>query len=116
MANPIFVEENTLSLQEVKSILNKVAKRDTELNYRSNKAKEFVENFANSLNEKQKDELLEKLKGLGLTRLREEHMKKIIDFLPTTVDDLRSVLQAYPLSMPKKDQESIVKVVKEFVS
>ncbi|NQV91430.1 hypothetical protein HQ489_03060 [Candidatus Woesearchaeota archaeon] len=114
MANPIFVEENTLSLQEVRSILNKVTKRDTELNYRSNKAKEFVDNFADSLNEKQKDELLEKLQGLDLTRLREEHMKKIVDFLPTTVDDLRVVLQAYPLSMPKKDQEAIIDVVKGF--
>jgi len=114
MANPLFVEENTLSLIEVKSILKTVEKRDTELNYRSNKAKEFVDNFADSLNEKQRDELLEKLQGLDLTRLRGEHMNKIVDFLPTTVDDLRAVLQAYPLSLPKKDQEAIVGVVKDF--
>ena len=53
--------------------------------------------------------------GLNLTRLKEEHIAKIIDFLPKTLTELKVVLQAYPLTIPKKDQESTLAVVKDFV-
>jgi len=62
-----------------------------------------------------KGELKKKLQDLKLTRLKEEHITKIIDFLPATANDLKIVLMAYPLSLPKKDQDGIVEVVKEFV-
>jgi len=114
MANPQFVEETPLSLIDVKGILEKMEKRDEELNYLSNKAKEYLDNFL-SLTKKRKEELHEKLVNLKLTRIKEEHISKIIDFLPQKVDDLKIVLQAYPLSLPKKDMESIVKTVAEFV-
>jgi len=114
MANPQYIEQKSLSLVDVKIKLEKIEKRDKELNYLSNKAKEYLEIFV-KLNLKQKKELEKKLSGLDLTRLKEEHIAKIIDFLPKTVDDLKIVLTAYPLSMPKKDQEAIVNAVKEFV-
>ncbi|HIJ10587.1 TPA: hypothetical protein HA278_00890 [Candidatus Woesearchaeota archaeon] len=114
MATPQFIEESTLSLADVKAIMAKVTKREEELNYRSNKAKEFVENFQPALSLEKATELKEKLLGLGLTRLKEEHVSKIIDFLPTKVVDLKTVLAAYPLSMPKKDMDAIVATVKEF--
>lgn len=114
MANPQFIEEKPLSLVDVKSVLGKVEKRDKELNFLSNRAKEFVGETV-SLSPAQKKELYQKLDGLKLTRLKEEHLMKIIDFLPKTVDDLKVVLAAYPLSMPKKDMEGIVKTVSEFL-
>ena len=113
MANPQYIEQKSLSLVDVKIKLEEIEKRDKELNYLSNKAKEYLEIFV-KLDLKQKEELEKKLSGLDLTRLKEEHIAKIIDFLPKTVDELKIVLTAYPLSMPKKDQEAIVKTVKEF--
>ena len=115
MADPQFVEEKSLSLVEVKSILAKIEKRDEKLNFLSNKTKEYLENFV-KLSEKKKEELQQKLVGLNLTRLQEEHIVKIVDFLPKTVEELKVVLQAYPLSMPKKDQEAIVQAVAEFAA
>ncbi len=114
MGSPQFIEEQPVPLAEVKGILSAVEKRDTELNYRSNKVKEFLENFP-SLSAEKKKELHEKLLGLNLTRLKEEHIVKIIDFLPKTLTELKVVLQAYPLTIPKKDQESTLAVVKDFV-
>ena len=113
MVNPQFVEEKSLSLVDAKAILAKIEKRDEEMNYLSNKAKEYLDNFV-TLSVKKKEELQKNLADLNLTRLKEDHIMKIIDFLPKTIEDLKTVLQAYPLSMPKKDQEAIVKVVKEF--
>ena len=114
MSNPQFVEEKPLALADVKSILHDIEKRDKELSYLSNKAKEYLDAFV-KLDLKKKAELHQKLTDLNLVRLKEEYIVKIIDFLPKTVNDLKVVLQAYPVSLPKKDQESIIKAVAEFV-
>ena len=114
MANPQFIEEKGLSLVDVKIALYKMEKRDTTLNYLSTKSKDYLESFV-TLSASKQEELQKKLLDLQLTRLKEEHITKIVDFLPTTVNELKIVLLAYPLSMPKKDQESIVAVVQELV-
>lgn len=114
MANPQFVESKPMTLVDVQSALEQMQKRDEELNFRSNKAKEYVDVFV-TIDTKKKEALLKKLQDLNLTRLREEHFTKIIDFLPKTANELKVVLQAYPLSLPKKDQDSIVAVVTETI-
>ena len=114
MPTPQFVEEKPVSLTEVQDLLEKIQKRDIELNYLSNKLKEYLSSFEIATL-KQKEELSKKLKGLELTRLKEEHLVKIIDFLPQSEKELKIVLQAYPLSMSKKDMDSIVEVVKGVV-
>ncbi len=113
MANPQFIEEKPLSLVDVKSLLEQMEKRDKELNFLSNRTKEFV-GITVALSPERKEELYKKLSDLKLTRLKEEHFMKIIDFLPKTTDELKVILQAYPLSLPKKDMEGIVRTVSEF--
>lgn len=115
MTNPEFVEEKPVSLADVKTILQHIEKRDVELGYVSAKCKEYLDSVA-LLPEDKKEALYGKLVGLNLTRLKEEHFIKIVDFLPMSVQELKVVLQAYPLSLPKKDQESIIAVVREFKS
>src|SRR3989344_8425104 len=100
MPTPQFVEEKPVSLTEVQDLLEKIQKRDIELNYLSNKLKEYLSSFE-IVGLKQKEELYKKLKGLDLTRLKEEHIIKIVDFLPQSEKELKTVLQAYPLSMSK---------------
>lgn len=115
MTNPQFIEEKPLGLVDTKVLLDSMRKRDIEFNPISNKVNEYLETFV-SLTTAKKEELHKKILGLDLTRLKEEHIAKIIDFLPTTASDLKIVLQAYPLSLPKKDQDSIAAVVKDFLS
>ena len=115
MVNPQFIEQRSVSLGEAKEAIEVIEKRDKELNYLSNKTKEYLDQFV-TITKAKRDELDKKLQDLNLTRLKEEHIAKICDFLPKTVDDLKVVLQAYPLSMPKKDHEEIVKVVKATIS
>jgi len=110
MPSPQFVSETPLALADVKSILESVEKRDDSLNFLSNKAKEHQEIFV-TLPHAKKDELYAALTGLSLTRLKEEHYCKIIDFLPQTIEELKVIMQSYPLSLSKKDQESIVAAV-----
>ena len=114
MVSPQFIEEKPLSLVEVRSALEAIEKRDTELNFLSNKTKEYVTTFVR-LTAEQQEQLEEKLHGLELTRLKTEHIKKILDFVPATPNELKIVLQAYPLTMPKKDQESIIAAVNDIL-
>lgn len=113
MVNPQFISEKSLTLVEVKKIISSL-KLGEEKNYLVNKTREYLDNFV-LLPEDKKKELKQKLTDLQLVRLREEHLVKLIDFLPKTVEELKTVLAAYPLSLPKKDQESIVALVKEIV-
>ncbi len=108
------VESKPVTLTQVKAALDEIQKRDTELGYRSTKVKDFLETFPPVLSIKRKEDLYKKIDALGLTRIREEQIVKIIDFLPQTADDLRVVLAAYPLSLPKKDQDAIVSVIGDF--
>jgi DNA-directed RNA polymerase subunit F len=112
MVNPTIIEEKPITLVEVKKSVKKIEKRDEDLNYLTGRTKDYADNFA-KLSQKSETELIEKINALNLTRLKEEHIVKIVDFLPKTVEELRVVLQAYPLSLPKKDEEAIVKTVKE---
>jgi len=112
MAHPFFIEEKSLSLADVKEYLQKIEKRDPLLNRLSQKCKEYFESFEQLPSLEKKQALEKKLTALELTRLKPEHIMKICDFLPQTVNDLKIVLQAYPLSMPKKDQDAIVEAVK----
>ena len=114
MVHPLVIEEKPVSLVEAKEILSDIEKRDKELNYLSNRTKEYLDAFV-VLSKEKKDILKKKLQDLNLIRLKDEHMIKIIDFLPKTTSELKSILQAYPLSLAKNDQEEILRVVKEAI-
>jgi len=112
MPNPELIEETPVPLSDVKDQIEKIETRDKELNYRSNKTKEYLNTFQ-PLSKEKKDELQKKLEGLDLVRLKPAHIVKIIDFLPTTAEELKVLLQAYPATLPKKDIDGILAAVKE---
>ncbi len=113
MPNPKLIEEKPVTLVDLKTDLEKIEKRDKELNYRSNKTQEYINHFV-TLTKEKKEELQKKLIDLDMVRLKEAHIIKIIDFLPKDVDELKVILQAYPVNMPKKDMDSIIALVKDF--
>lgn len=112
MPNPTLIKETPLALADVKEALQKIEERDKELNYRSTKTKDYL-NFFAPLSPEKKEELYKKLTNLNLVRLKENHIAKLLDFLPQTPEELKVILQAYPLSLSKKDFDSILEVIKE---
>lgn len=114
MPSPQFVEQKSLSLGETKEIITDIEKRDKELGFLSNRTKEYVDTFV-TLSPKKREELIKKLNGLGVTRLKEEIVGKIVDFIPKTAVDLKIVLAGYNVTLSKKDMDSIVEVVEKFV-
>ena len=55
MPNPQFIEEKPLTLVDVKEELAKIVKKDKELNYRSNKTREYLGVFVDISLEQKKD-------------------------------------------------------------
>ena len=99
---------------QLKQELEAVKKRDKELGPISAKTEEYLREFV-SLSVKQAEELEAKLKAMKISRLKEEFIIKIIDVMPITVEDLKTLLQGYIVSVNQDDMQKIVDVVKEFV-
>jgi len=114
MVKPEIISETPITMAEIRSELERIQKRDGELNFRANKTQEYLNHFIEQLSDKIV-ELKEKLTGLKIPRLKEEHIVKIVDLLPTTVEDLKVILQGYVITVNNENMKKVVDVVNQFV-
>ncbi len=110
--NVLSKEPKTLS--EVKNILKEV-EIERELNFRSSKTMDYVNRFVN-IEDKDVSELKEKIEKLDILRLKEEHIVKIIDFLPESVDEFKLIFQGSYVTFSEDDIKEIVNVINDFKS
>lgn len=108
------ISEEPLNMHQVKHELDKIKKRDEELNFRAKKTYEHLENFSKISFSASKN-LYKSIEDLKIPRLKEDHIHKIIDILPTTQDDLKLVLSQFTVSVTQKNLKKICDVVKELV-
>lgn len=106
------ISETPISMHELKKVLGKIKKRDKELNFRAAKTEEFLNQIASF---KKSDELSKKLAKLKIPRLKDQHIEKIADILPTTIKDLKLVLQGYTLTINNENAKKIVEVVNKLI-
>ncbi len=111
MVESNLIDKKSLSLTELKEELKKIQKRDGELGFRSGKTQEYV-NSLKVLSKKDYDEYMTKLTDLNIPRLKDEHIVKILDFLPKSEAELEVLLQGYPITISKENYKKIVDVVK----
>jgi len=111
MATTEILAENPISMYELRDELEKIKKRDKELNFRAARTEEYLKQVTTF---KKAPELHEKLVKLNIPRLKENHMKKIIDIMPLTINDLKVVLQAYPVSVNNESLKKIVDTINQF--
>jgi DNA-directed RNA polymerase subunit F len=106
------LSETPVNAYELKEELSKIKKRDKELNFRAQKTEEHLAQVATY---KEADKLFDKINKLGISRLREQHIHKIIDVMPTTVKDLKIVLQGYTVSVSQENMKKIADIVSKAV-
>jgi len=110
MSKPIVIQESPVCLAEVKEELGKIKKRDGELNFRANKTEDYLNTVAKISAKKAKD-LCKSLEALEIPRLKELHLKKIVDTLPKTLKEVKVVLQGYTVSISNENMQKIVDVI-----
>ena len=101
------ISETPISAAQLKEELAKIKQRDKELNFRAAKAEEHLE----TIGVKNADGLFEKINKLNISRLKEQHIYKIIDIMPKTVKDLKVVMQGYTISLNNENMKKIVDIV-----
>jgi len=106
------LSETPMSAAQLKEEIKKIKQKDKELNFRAAKAEEHLDHIETHNDTKL---LFEKLNKLNIQRLREQHIYKIIDIMPTTVKDLKVILQGYTISINSENMKKIVDAVNNFL-
>ncbi len=114
MTKPKILNEEPMSIPEVKDALEAVKKRDNELTFRGNKTEEYVGQF-DVLGSKNAAELAEKLAKLNVPRLKDIHIKKIGDLMPNTANEVKIVLQGYTVTVKADHIKKIADTVAGFI-
>ena len=109
MANLEIINEKSLSMQELKDKLDQIKKRDKDLNPREIKTYDYINRFV----KKDVKKLKENLGNIGILRLKDRHINKIIDILPKDIDDLKSILSGENLTLKQEDLGKIIETIKK---
>ena len=96
MTDAQIVSEAPIDVYTLKKELEKIRKRDNELNFRANRTEDYLHQIAILKNA---EELFNKIMQLNIPRLKEQHIHKIIDITPTTINDLKVALQGYTITL-----------------
>ena len=102
------ISENPITASQLKEELAKIKKRDKELNFRAVKTEEHLEHISVP---KHADEIFNKINKLNISRLKEQHIHKIIDIMPATIKDLKVIMQGYTISLNNENMKKIVDIV-----
>jgi|SRR3989338_3520619 len=102
------ISEKPISMAELKEQLEKIKARDKELNYRAVRTEEYLQNFALP---KDGDALYKQIEALNIPRLKEMHIVKIMDIMPTTVEELKAILQAYTITVNNDNLKKIIETI-----
>ncbi|KHO51091.1 MAG: hypothetical protein QT07_C0005G0045 [archaeon GW2011_AR16] len=113
MSSLKIIEEVPVTLVHLKEDLQRIKKRDEELNFRANKTEEYLNTFS-TMKPSDAEELFSKLKELGLPRVRDDHLVKLIDLLPLNVEELKTVMSAYSVTISTDNAKKIVDLVVEY--
>lgn len=111
MAEEQVLSETPINSYQLKEELQKMKERDKELSFRASRTNEYLSQIFT--NEKAA-QLLKKLEKLGIPRLKEVHILKIVDTMPATVKDLKVLLQGYTITINNEGMKKIVDTVNEF--
>lgn len=111
MTDTKIVSETAISVYQLKKELERIRKRDNELNFRASRTEEYLNQIATLKNS---EELFEKIASLNIPRLREQYIHKIIDIDPTTVNELKVILQSYTITISNESIKKIVDTINEF--
>ena len=112
--NPKIIQEDPISLYELEKEIKAIKKRDEEMNIRSKKTEEYLQDFV-SIKLSEAEELQKELESLNVPRLKTTHIIKLVDTLPDTPEEVKIVLQGYTITISKENLNKIAGAIKKYV-
>jgi len=112
--NPKIQEEQPINIYDLKKEISKIKKRSKELGIRTGKTEEYLNQFT-EIKLTEAVALEKDINKLNVPRLKDLHIKKIIDTLPSSVEELKLILQGYTLTVNKENIQKIVTTVKKYL-
>lgn len=115
MSKPEVLEKSPMNIVEVKEALEKIraVEEGVELNFRAAKTEEYAQDFA-KLKPKQAKELYEKIMGMDIPRLKEQHAHKLIDLLPQSEKSVKLILTSYHLTVTNENIKKLAETITEY--
>jgi len=98
-----------LNLSEVKDTLNEFPQ--LEENEISKVTEDYISKFVKIKSEKA-EELKQALRSLGIEKLKDKHIAKIIDLMPEDSDDLKKIFVGEDFSLDSEEITSILGKIK----
>jgi DNA-directed RNA polymerase subunit F len=111
MADMQIISEAPIGTYQLRKELDRIRKRDDELNFRAQKTEEYLQNFESV---KGAEGIFDKMMKLNIPRLKEQHVHKIIDLMPTSISELKVVLQGYTITVNNDSMKKIIDTITEF--
>ncbi len=113
MPSSIILEEKPINLAELKSVLENIEKRDSASGFRATKTKDYLKKFS-KMDLKKTNELTKKIKALNIPRIKDRQIVKIVDLLPTNIDELKILFVGETTTINPENMQQILKIVKEY--
>ena len=88
MVKPEILQEKPVSMAELKDEIAKIRKKSEKINFRAEKTEEYLNQFT-ILSSKKAAELKEKLEKLKIPRFKDEHIIKLIDLMPASLEEVK---------------------------
>lgn len=105
------ISKKPITMAELKEQLEKI-KKNKELNYRATKTFEYLNQFLH-LKNKEAEELKKEIEGLEIGRLKENHIAKIIDIMPETIEELKVIFSG-DVTLKQDDLDKILRIVEKY--
>lgn len=114
MAELKILEEKPICMATLKEEIKEIKKRDSELSFRTAKVAEYLD-IIKVVKLKDSEEIFNKITKLNIPRLKEAHICKIIDLMPTNMLELKNILQSYSLNVSNDNLEKILEIVTDYL-
>jgi len=113
MSKPEVISEEPIDLIEVKRLMNKVKRRDDELNFRASRLENYLNQFS-KMTQKDASALQKEIMDLDVPRLKKEHVDALVTFLPKSPEDFKVVMQSFSITINKENREKLLEAIAKF--
>lgn len=113
MADLEIISQNPITLAEVKARLSEITKgkKTEEVSARITRVNNYIAEFTD-ISESDAKDLKDKLDTLGIQRLKERIIAKIIDIQPANLDELKILFAGENVTLKQEDMAKILEVIK----